>query len=103
MVADSVRYATGWETSLYELMQAGERANVQARLFNCREGLGAADDRLPARFTEDAAGGHPGIDEAAFAQARRTYYELRGWDAETTRPRAAALHRLGLPVPGWLS
>ncbi|MDI6823386.1 MAG: aldehyde ferredoxin oxidoreductase family protein [Bacillota bacterium] len=102
VVVDSVRYATGWETSLYELMQAGERANVQARLFNCREGLGAADDRLPARFAEDAAGGHPGIDQAAFAQARRTYYELRGWDAATGRPRAATLNRLGLPVPGWL-
>lgn len=53
-----------WWDTLKSLGMAGERANVQARLFNCREGLGAADDRLPVRFTQDAAGGHPGIDEA---------------------------------------
>ena len=103
MVVDSVRYATGWETSLYELMQAGERANVMARLFNCREGMGAGDDRLPDRFGENAAGGHPGIDGAAFDEARRTYYALRGWDPETGRPLPATLHRLGLAVPAWLS
>ncbi|MEW6398649.1 MAG: aldehyde ferredoxin oxidoreductase C-terminal domain-containing protein, partial [Bacillota bacterium] len=95
--------ATGWETSLYELMQAGERANVQARLFNCCEGLDPGADRLPARFAEDAAGGHPGIDERAFSGACRTYYALRGWDVDTGRPRPAALQRLGLPVPGWLA
>ncbi|MEW6547255.1 MAG: aldehyde ferredoxin oxidoreductase family protein [Bacillota bacterium] len=96
MVVDSVRYATGWETSLYELMQAGERANVMARLFNYREGMGAADDRLPARFVEGAAGGHPGIDGSAFREAVRTYYAMRGWDPETGRPLPATLDRLGL-------
>jgi len=98
-----VRHATGWETSLYELMQAGERANVMVRLLNCREGMGDDADRLPARFTHDAAGGHPGINPAAFDDARRMYYALRGWDPETGCPLPATLHRLGLEVPAWLS
>ncbi|HHY94246.1 MAG TPA: aldehyde ferredoxin oxidoreductase family protein, partial [Firmicutes bacterium] len=59
MVVDSVRYATGWETSLYELMLAGERANTLVRLFNLREGIGASADGLPPRFAlpnrDDAA------------------------------------------------
>lgn len=96
MVVDSVRHVTGWDTSLYELMLAGERANVQARLFNIREGLTAEDDRLPSRFFEDAVGGHPGIERTAFTKAVRTYYEIRGWDSETGRPLPGTLKRLGL-------
>jgi aldehyde:ferredoxin oxidoreductase len=103
MVVDAVRAATGWETSLYELMKAGERANVLARLFNLREGLGAGEDRLPARFFQASGGvpggqaGHPGISPATLAEAIRTYYGVRGWDEEG-RPTAGKLYELGL---GW--
>lgn len=97
MVVESVYHATGWETSLYELMQAGERANVLARLFNCREGIGISADVLPERFGEDAVDGFPGIDYQAFSEAVRTYYAMRGWDAETGCPLPATIRRLGIP------
>lgn len=99
MVVDSVRAATGWNTSLYELMQAGERANTLARLFNIREGMPADEDRLPPRFSLSAMGegGHPGIGAGTLRSAIDAYYAMRGWD-ESGCPTEATLHRLGL---GW--
>ncbi len=95
-----VEAATGWETSLWELLKAGERANTMARLFNLRHGLGPEDDRLPEVFFEPLAGGpldgQNAIDRAAFARAVRLYYAMAGWHAETGVPTQGKLLELGL-------
>ncbi|MEJ2167221.1 MAG: aldehyde ferredoxin oxidoreductase family protein, partial [Desulfobacterales bacterium] len=51
-LVESVRAITGWDTSLFEILQASERSLVMSRLFNVREGLGAADDRVIDRWHE---------------------------------------------------
>jgi aldehyde:ferredoxin oxidoreductase len=93
---------TGWNMSLYELMKVGERNNTLARLFNVREGFTPADDVLPDRMHEGIGNGPlkgQTIDRDQFRAARRTYYEMAGWDPETGRPTASKLAELGLEEP----
>ena len=49
-LAEILQCVTGWRTSLFELMKAGERGITMARAFNNIHGLSAADDKLPERF-----------------------------------------------------
>jgi aldehyde:ferredoxin oxidoreductase len=101
-MVEVVRSVTGWRTSLFELLKAGERAVTMARLFNCREGLSAADDRIPERFfqpmRDGTLKGHR-IDREAFDQALKLYYGMMGWDAQG-RPTPAKLAELGV---AWLA
>ena len=97
-----VNYATGWETSIFELLQLGERRINMMRIFNLREGFTVEDDMLPARIFEPLVGGPSDgnrIDKEAFIKARHQYYELMGWSLETGVPTATKLEELGL---GWL-
>jgi aldehyde:ferredoxin oxidoreductase len=98
-MAATVAAVTGWETGDYELMRWGDRRNQVMRLYNLREGLTAADDRLPERFFNEpiTEGPRKGdvLNRGKFQEAIRTYYELMGWD-ERGRPSDATLldHRL---------
>jgi aldehyde:ferredoxin oxidoreductase len=73
-MAGLVRASTGWETSSYELMRAGERRLHLMRWHNLREGLTAAEDRLPDRFHEEpiAAGPRKGTCWTARRSRRRS-------------------------------
>jgi aldehyde:ferredoxin oxidoreductase len=83
-VARLVAAATGWDVGEYEVLRWGQRRLHLARLYNLREGLSAADDRLPDRFHSEPldAGRHAGavLDPDGFAAARRLYYAMSGWD-----------------------
>ncbi len=96
---DYINGVTGWNMSLYEAMKVGERANTLARVFNDREGFTPADDVLPDRLHEGIGNGAlkgSKVERDLFVAARRTYYEMAGWDAETGRPTASKLAELGL-------
>jgi aldehyde:ferredoxin oxidoreductase len=98
---DYINAVTGWNMSLYEVMKVGERSNTLARLFNVREGFTPADDVLPQRLHEGIGNGPlkgQRIDPEQFVAARRTYYEMAGWDPETGRPTPAKLAELGVEV-----
>jgi aldehyde:ferredoxin oxidoreductase len=102
-MAEMVKAITGWDTSLYELFKAGERAYTLARAFNAREGFTAADDRLPDRFfealrTEPSSGN--ALPREEFDRARITFYQMMGWDERTAAPTAWKLHELGV---GWVA
>ncbi len=93
-----VRAMTGWDVSLYELIQAGERADTMSRIFNVREGFTPADDTLPARLFEPMEGPLDGerVDPQAFEQALADYYLLAGWDAKTGMPTKAKIMEMDL-------
>jgi aldehyde:ferredoxin oxidoreductase len=96
---DYINAVTGWNMSLYELMKVGERNNTLARVFNNREGFTPEDDILPQRLHEGIGNGvlkGSKIDPDEFFAARRTYYEMAGWDPSTGRPTAAKLAELGV-------
>ncbi len=92
-----VNLVTGWDYSLDEYKQVGERVYNLARAFSNREGLIAADDKLPRRLMEDPlpegpAEGH--VNELAVLL--ENYYRIRGWDDKTGKPSAEKLREMGL-------
>ena len=100
-MVELVRAATGWNTSLRELLLWGEKGVNLTRTFNVREGLGARDDVLPDRLhrpIESGAFEGTAIPRKDFAEAVKLYYGMRGWDEEGC-PSVAKLHELDL---GWV-
>jgi len=96
--SDLVRAVTGWDTSPAELMSIGERAHVLARVFNIREGLSPADERLPKRFFEAFKKGPLAgkvYDEDTWNAAKLAYYRMSGW-TDAGIPRKETLARLGI-------
>ncbi len=90
---------TGWNTSLWELLKVGERAGTLARIFNYCEGFTAEDDTLPDRLFEPLENGTlkgEKIDREEFEKAKRTYYQMAGWDSDTGFPVPAKLAELDL-------
>lgn len=101
-VVDLCRAGIGWETSLFELMRAGERRINMMRHFNAREGFSRSDDRLPDRFFSPLPDGPSKgihIDRDAFEEALEMYYMIAGWDPATGNPGRKHLESLSL---GWL-
>ena len=96
-----------------DLLTIGERIVNLERLYNVREGLSRADDRLPARFTEERAPLYEFETDPDTGEARRSetpirygliedfeamldrYYALRGWSRDGV-PTEETLQRLGL-------
>ena len=100
-LVEIVNAATGWQTSLWELMKASERVFNLIRCFNIREGLGVGDDMLPERFFEGFEfGARRGekLGREGFQRAIKLFYEMAGWDCEG-KPSKAKLYELGL---GWV-
>lgn len=93
------KYGIGWDTSLYELMQVGERRINMMRYFNGREGFTKEDDKLPDRIFEPLKGGPTDgvvLDKEAHEEAKTLYYELAGWDKETGNPTESTIKKLSL-------
>lgn len=94
-----VSAVTGWETSLWELLKAGERTVTMARVFNLREGFGRKDDTLPDRIFEPMQNGPlqgKAIDRKEFEEALTMYYEAMGWDPKNGVPTRGKLAELNL-------
>ena len=91
--------ATGWNMSMKEYMEAGERAINMTRAFNAREGLSREEDTLPKRLMEplpDGAFAGKPFGPDILNSMLDNYYELRGWDKKTGLPTRARLQSLGL-------
>jgi aldehyde:ferredoxin oxidoreductase len=99
-----VRYGTGWDASLEELLEAGERRIALLRAFNAREGIGKAEDTLPKKLFQPLAGKGPTAGVALTVEelerARESYYQIAGCDPVTGYPTRAKLTGLGLD---WLA
>jgi aldehyde:ferredoxin oxidoreductase len=95
-IVDLVNAATGFDFSIEEMLQIGERAWNLKRTINNKLGLVRDNDRLPGHLMVPLEGGGaagyvPPLDEMLEA-----YYAARGWDAKTGEPSAAKLKELGL-------
>jgi len=103
-LVEVVRAVTGWDVSLYELMQVGARRLNMLRAFNAREGIGREFDTLPEKFFDVPLSGGPSngyrVDRERWAQAREAYYAMCGWDSATGYPTRATLESLGI---GWVA
>ncbi|MEW6672455.1 MAG: aldehyde ferredoxin oxidoreductase family protein [Thermodesulfobacteriota bacterium] len=95
---DFLNAATGWEMSMAEALQTGGRIQTLRKCFNLREGIVAADSRLPLRMAgippkEDGPLKGVTIDMESLAAE---YHKAMGWDAQTGTPTDAAIESLGL-------
>jgi aldehyde:ferredoxin oxidoreductase len=100
-VIASINAATGWNMTIEEALQIGERATNMARVFNMREGFSRKDDTLPERIFQGLQNGPlqgMPIPRDEFAQALTVLYGLKGWDPETGRPSRERLEALSI---GW--
>ncbi|MBN1221950.1 MAG: aldehyde ferredoxin oxidoreductase family protein [Candidatus Aminicenantes bacterium] len=98
-IVEFVSAVTGWDVSLRELIQVGERRINMMRMFNVREGFGRDDDRLPEKFFRPLKGGITDgatLDGDQFRSAREAYYEMAGWDKVTGVPTPKKLEELDL-------
>ncbi|MGD9301327.1 MAG: aldehyde ferredoxin oxidoreductase family protein [Desulfobacterales bacterium] len=100
VMVQSLNAVTGWNTSLYELMRAAERASMLARAFNSREGFSIKDDRLPPRLFDPKPDGPESgkkiFEEEEFNRAIALYYEMISCDPGTGRPLRGKLLELDL-------
>ncbi len=95
-MTDCINAVTGWNLTVQEIMEAGERVFTLQRMLNNRYGIGAADDTLPKRFFE-ASPDEPrkGKSPEPFADAMAELYRERGWD-DQGRPTRQKVASLGL-------
>jgi aldehyde:ferredoxin oxidoreductase len=94
-----VNAVTGFDYTLDELVQTGERIYNLERLINCGRGADINADTLPYRVSEEpipegpSAGMVCGSD--SLEEMLREYYELRGWD-ERGIPSEEKIRELGI-------
>jgi len=96
---DLCKYGIGWNTSIEELLEVGERRINMMRYFNAREGFTKADDKLPERVFKpvpEGPGKGIGIDKEQFRKAQEMYYKRAGWDEKTGNPTEETLKKLKL-------
>jgi len=98
-MVELVKAVTGWQVSLTELMEVGERRLNMLRQFNAREGFTRTQDCLPKKFFIPLGGAGPtagvALDEKEFETALDTYYSLMGWTIDGV-PTQAKLVELGI-------
>jgi aldehyde:ferredoxin oxidoreductase len=95
-IVNWLNLVTGWDMTLEEFLQAGERASNLKRMYNLRFGLTRKDDTLPSRITTEPFkdGGSEGY-LPQLGPMLAEYYEHRGWSKDGI-PLAAKLEELGL-------
>jgi aldehyde:ferredoxin oxidoreductase len=90
---DIIKAVTGWDITPEEMATTARRGLTLARLFNLREGFTRADDRLPARFSEDLPK-HKGLPAEQQGAIVTEYYVKQGWDPEGGVPTLQTIRAL---------
>lgn len=95
-LAELLNLAAGVDLDRDGVLRLGERIFQMKRLFNVREGISRADDRLPSIFTDTAheEGSNAG-EVVELEDMLSEYYELRGWD-DRGQPTAERLADIGM-------
>jgi aldehyde:ferredoxin oxidoreductase len=100
IMADLFSYATGLKMDEEEIMEAGRRVVTLEKCFNVREGLDRSYDRLPWRIMNEPMPDGPvkGFQNTPdeLNQMLDEYYDLHGWNKETSWPAREVLETLEL-------
>ncbi len=96
LVTKMLAHATGWESSVEDLMVKGERIMNLKRALNIRMGLHTTNERLPRILAQPLKeGGSLGTSPDLEKQLRE-YYAHRQWDRKSGKPKREKLLELGL-------
>ena len=93
-MVESLNAITGWDFSVEDVMEAGDRIFTLQRLLNTTWGVRAGDDTLPRRFfSPSSSGGRAGRFPADFDAELARLYAARGWDSDgvPTRDKLGSL------------
>jgi len=99
---DMIKGLTGWNIDGWKLLKIGERAINLQRLFNIREGFYREDDMIHPRMGAIPKFGlyedqeECGIKD--FSIILDEYYNERGWNKKTGKPKNDKLKELGLEL-----
>lgn len=97
--AKMLNAVTGWDLTVQELLDVGERRLNLFRAFNAREGLNRKDDKLPKKFFKQLQGTGPTASMALTQQeldhALDEYYRLAGWTSDGV-PTPTTLEKLDI-------
>ena len=103
-MVDLIQAVTGWNLTIDELLEIGERRLVMMKLFNGREGFDSAGDTLPVKFfrqpLRDGVSDGFTVDKDEFDTALKQYYRKCGWDKSSGVPSKEVVNRLGLEIFG---
>jgi aldehyde:ferredoxin oxidoreductase len=91
-----INAACGYSWTVDDMMRCGERGWNIKRAINNRMGLTAQNDRLPKAMLEPFPDGGSAGYVPDLKNMLAAYYEARGWDAVTGKPRREKLLELGL-------
>ncbi len=99
-LCDLISGVSGWDMSIDELLQVGERSVNMQRAFNHREGIGREQDTLPDKMLNKALKGGKSnglfVNRQQFAAALDEYYRQNGWNEKTGIPSRDKLEELDL-------
>lgn len=89
---------TGWDLSLEECLEIGERIANLRHVFNLREGHNLLMRRVPDRMIGDPPLKQGNVKEITvdLETQVREYLDAMGWDPQTTTPSGERLEELGL-------
>lgn len=98
IMTNALNVVTGFNYSIEEFLEVGERITNLLRAFNIREGLTPKDDSLsPRLLTPPQEGPQKGRSFATtFPNVLIAYYREKGWDEKTGKPLPQTLKRLKL-------
>jgi len=99
-VFDWLNAATGWNRTPEEYMEIGERVQTLKQGFNIRHGIEPVDFKISGRAvgTPPLSGGANKGRTVDIDAMMKGYWKQFGWDAETGRPGAECMKRLGIDV-----
>ena len=92
---DWMKTAVGWEITLEEWLETGERIFNLKRIYLNKCGISAKDDVLPPRMSKRRGSGSAGENVPDVAGMLDRYYQKRGWNTYGI-PTDQTLARLGL-------
>jgi len=101
-IVDILKAVTGWDTSLWEILKAGERSINISRCYNIKCGFTRDKDTLPDKIFKPLENGKQqgtAVDKDEFEKAVSTYYSMMGWDDKGV-PTKGKLLELDL---GWVA
>ncbi len=91
-----IKAGSGYDWTIEELLQAGERGWTLKRVINNRLGVSRSNDRLPKPLLQALGEGGAAGFVIPFEEMLLAYYQEREWDWETGFPSKEKLDELGL-------
>jgi len=99
-MAEITSAATGWEISVDEMQQIGQKRVNLMRAFNLREGLTRDHDDLPQKLYRKALEGGRSdgvlLEREELQAGIDMYYDQAGWQGSTGVPQRSTLEGIGL-------